>query len=100
MLEETRSIVHIANEKVENFLIISEVFLIKFLFIKNKQKFPWKSFFVSLPLNSIYVANFAFNWGNYFFITKLPAYVEQVLKFSISEVICFSARWKVLTFPK
>lgn len=54
--------------------------------MKNKKKFPWFQSFTSLPLNSIYMANFAFTWGNYFYITKLPAYVEQVLKFSISEV--------------
>lgn len=52
----------------------------------NKQKFPWKSFFISIPLNSIYIANFAFAWGNYFYITKLPAYVEGVLNFNIKEV--------------
>ena len=57
-----------------------------FSIFKHKKDIPWIKLFTSLPLISIYISNFACTWGNFFFITKLPAYVENVLKFNIKDV--------------
>ncbi len=40
----------------------------------------------SAPIIHIFIANFSFAWGNYFFITRLSAYVQEVLEFDIKEV--------------
>ena len=40
----------------------------------------------SLPLWSIVVAHFSYNWTFYTLLTLLPTYMKEVLRFNIQEV--------------
>jgi MFS transporter, ACS family, solute carrier family 17 (sodium-dependent inorganic phosphate cotransporter), member 5 len=44
---------------------------------------PWKSFATSLPLWGIIVTHMCSNWGTYTFLTNIPTYMAEVLKFDI-----------------
>ncbi|XP_071809541.1 vesicular glutamate transporter 1-like isoform X2 [Asterias amurensis] len=58
------------------------------------QKFletPWRSFFTSLPVWAIIVANFCRSWTFYLLLTGQPSYFEQVFHYEISEVGVVSA---------
>ncbi|KAJ8679909.1 hypothetical protein QAD02_015696 [Eretmocerus hayati] len=46
---------------------------------------PWKAILTSVPLWSAIVANVGSSWGFYTFFTQLPAYMEYILKFNISQ---------------
>ncbi|XP_076809015.1 vesicular glutamate transporter 1-like isoform X1 [Clavelina lepadiformis] len=47
---------------------------------------PWRSFFQSLPVWAIIVANFCRSWTFYLLIISQPAFFENVLGFNISEL--------------
>uniref|UniRef100_A0A3B3TRP0 Vesicular glutamate transporter 1 n=1 Tax=Poecilia latipinna TaxID=48699 RepID=A0A3B3TRP0_9TELE len=57
------------------------------------QKFntPWKSFFTSMPVYAIIVANFCRSWTFYLLLISQPAYFEEVFGFEISKVGILSA---------
>ncbi|XP_022083703.1 vesicular glutamate transporter 1-like isoform X2 [Acanthaster planci] len=52
---------------------------------------PWKSFFTSLPVYAIIVANFCRSWTFYLLLTGQPSYFEQVFHYEISQVGIISA---------
>lgn len=58
---------------------------------KNKQKIlkksvPWGQMLTSKQLWSVAMAKFCGAWGQLMLMSKLPAYLESVLHFSITEV--------------
>ena len=51
------------------------------------QKFvPWKQIVTSKACWSIFIGHFAHNWGNYLFLTQIPSFLKDVLKFDIKSV--------------
>ncbi|XP_071954981.1 vesicular glutamate transporter 1-like [Antedon mediterranea] len=52
---------------------------------------PWSSFFTSMPVYAIIVANFARSWTFYLFLTGQPSYLEEVFHYEISKVGVLSA---------
>ncbi|CAL1531202.1 unnamed protein product [Lymnaea stagnalis] len=55
----------------------------------NKE-IPWKAIFTSRPVWAILVAHMCGNYGAYMLLTKLPAYMKEVLKFDIKSNGVFS----------
>lgn len=54
---------------------------------KNQQpSTPWRQVFTSAPCIAIYFGHFAANWGNYLFLTELPTFMNDILKFDIKSV--------------
>lgn len=51
---------------------------------KKKVIHPWKSILTSVPVWAIIAANFSENWGFYTFLTQLPKYMKDILKFDIT----------------
>jgi ACS family sodium-dependent inorganic phosphate cotransporter-like MFS transporter 5 len=52
----------------------------------NKKRTPWIKFFLSKACWAIYVAHFCSNFGIYLFLTSLPTFLKDVLKFDIKSV--------------
>nr|WAS27827.1 putative vesicular glutamate transporter-like protein [Apostichopus parvimensis] len=62
------------------------------LVIPNKiYSTPWKSFFTSLPVWAIIVANFCRSWTFYLLLTSQPVYFEEVFHFTMAKVGILSA---------
>ncbi|XP_059173982.1 sialin-like [Physella acuta] len=60
---------------------------------KNKKiskDIPWKAIFTSRPVWGILIAHACGNYGAYMLLTKLPAYMKEVLKFDIKSNGIFS----------
>ncbi|CAG9817211.1 unnamed protein product [Phaedon cochleariae] len=47
---------------------------------------PWRSFFTSMPVWAIIVANFVENWGFYTTLTQVPTFMKYVLHFDMNSV--------------
>ena len=47
---------------------------------------PWKRIISSKVCIAHFVAHFCSNWGNYLFLTQLPSFMKDVLKFDIKSV--------------
>lgn len=54
-------------------------------------KTPWKEIFLSKVCWATFLAHFANNWGNYMFLTQLPSFMRDVLKFDIKSNGAMSA---------
>lgn len=46
-------------------------------------KTPWGKIFMNKVCIATFVAHFCNNWGNYLFLTQLPSFMKDVLKFNI-----------------
>lgn len=46
-------------------------------------KTPWAEIFKSKVCWATFIAHFCNNWGNYMFLTQLPSFMKDVLKFNI-----------------
>lgn len=57
---------------------------------KINKDIPWKAIFTSRPVWAILVAHMCGNYGAYMLLTKLPAYMKEVLKFDIKSNGIFS----------
>ncbi|XP_043919804.1 sialin-like isoform X1 [Protopterus annectens] len=53
--------------------------------LSSKTSVPWRSILTSLPLWSIVVAHFSYNWTYYTLLSLLPTYMKDILKFNIQE---------------
>ena len=60
----------------------NDLFCLRFLQLKT----PWKDIFSSPAVWAIIVAHTCSNWGTYTLLTNIPAYMKEVLKFSIKAV--------------
>lgn len=49
----------------------------------DKLSIPWKKVFTSVPMYAIIAAHFTENWGVYTMITQLPAFLTEVLDYSL-----------------
>jgi hypothetical protein len=49
---------------------------------------PWLKFATSLPIWAIIVGHTCANWGTYMFLTNLPTYMKDILRFDIKSVRC------------
>lgn len=47
---------------------------------------PWRAIMTSAAMWAIIFAQFCDNFGNYALMTKLPAFMREVLKFDITSV--------------
>lgn len=52
---------------------------------------PWVKIFTSLPVWAIIVTHACANWGTYTFMTNIPTYMKDVLKFDIKKAGFLSA---------
>ncbi|CAF0770185.1 unnamed protein product [Brachionus calyciflorus] len=52
---------------------------------------PWKSIFTSKACIAIFVAHLCHNWGNYMFLTQLPSFMKDILRFDIKSNGLFSS---------
>lgn len=50
---------------------------------------PWGSIFTSKACLALFLIHSCSNWGTYLFLTSLPSYMKEVLKFDIKSVIKF-----------
>lgn len=50
---------------------------------KGPLKTPWGKIFTSKVCWATFIAHFCNNWGNYMFLTQLPSFMKDVLKFDI-----------------
>lgn len=57
--------------------------------VKKQNKIPWISIFTSKACIAIFVAHLCHNWGNYMFLTQLPSFMKDVLRFDIKSVNYF-----------
>nr|XP_054768667.1 sialin-like [Lytechinus pictus] len=51
----------------------------------TRRKYPWKDFFTSLPLLAVCVADFALLWVLYSLTSNLPIFLNEALRFDISQ---------------
>jgi len=51
-------------------------------FTDHKQPFPWKLAFKNRSLLALVLAFYCCQWGNYFFISWMPIYLQDVCYFS------------------
>eukprot|EP00918_Siedleckia_nematoides_P093921 GHVU01206233.1.p1 GENE.GHVU01206233.1~~GHVU01206233.1.p1 ORF type:complete len:538 (+),score=42.06 GHVU01206233.1:259-1872(+) len=58
---------------------------------KKKDSVPWRSVLTSGPVWGIIIANFTTDWGLYTYLTNIPTYLSEVLKFEIQQNGFFSA---------
>ncbi|XP_077994605.1 vesicular glutamate transporter 2-like [Glandiceps talaboti] len=59
--------------------------------IPKGHKTPWKSFFTSLPVYAIIIANICRSWTFYLLLTSSPSYFEEVYGYELSAVGVISA---------
>ena len=50
------------------------------------KKVPWLKIFKSKACWSVFIGHFTHEWGNYMFMTQIPSYLRDVLKFDIKSV--------------
>ena len=62
--------------------------LILFYLLQNIDT-PWRSILTSLPVWAIVAAHFSENWGFYTWLTQLPSFMNDVLKFDMYKVKMF-----------
>ncbi|GJQ80124.1 hypothetical protein Trydic_g19405 [Trypoxylus dichotomus] len=58
---------------------------------KKKRKVPWKDIVKSIPFWAILVAHTCSNWGFYMLLVNMPLFMKQVLRFTMSQVMIYSA---------
>ncbi|KAK3593079.1 hypothetical protein CHS0354_038105 [Potamilus streckersoni] len=58
---------------------------------KTTIKIPWLKIITSLPVWAIFVTHTCANWGTYTFMTNIPTYMKEVLKFDIKQNGALSA---------
>ena len=56
------------------------------LFVFNQKVTPWKAIFTSRVCWATFIGHFCNNWGNMFYLTQLPSFMKDVLKFDIKSV--------------
>ncbi|RNA32387.1 sialin isoform X2 [Brachionus plicatilis] len=59
--------------------------------LKRPQSIPWMSIFTSKACIAIFTAHLCHNWGNYMFLTQLPSFMKDVLRFDIKSNGLFSS---------
>lgn len=64
--------------------------------VQEKLNVPWIKLFTSIPVWAIATAHTCFNWGFYTFLTQLPMYLKDALKFEL-EATGFVAALPYLT---
>ncbi len=48
---------------------------------------PWKQIMTSKACIALFFGHVCSNWGTYLFLTNIPTYMNEVLKFDIKSVI-------------
>lgn len=66
--------------------------------IKKKLKTPWKAIFTSKICLALNLCTFCNNTGNYLYLTQIPTYVNEVLKFDIQNNGLVSSLPYICTF--
>ncbi|RNA20803.1 sialin isoform X1 [Brachionus plicatilis] len=59
--------------------------------VKRSNSIPWMSIFTSKACIAIFTAHLCHNWGNYMFLTQLPSFMKDVLRFDIKSNGLFSS---------
>ena len=55
--------------------------------IKIQIPTPWKQIMTSKACIALFIGHVCSNWGTYLFLTNIPTYMKEVLKFDIKSVI-------------
>lgn len=50
------------------------------------KRVPWGKILKSKACWAVFVAHFTTNWGGYLFMTQMPSYLRDVLRFDIKSV--------------
>lgn len=58
---------------------------------KRKERVPWIAIFTSPPVYAVLIAAITCDWGLYTFLTNIPTYLNEVLKFDIQSNGLYSA---------
>jgi hypothetical protein len=61
------------------------------LFKEAEKGAPWGQIMKSIPALSVFLAHSCSNWGTYLFLTSLPTYMKEVLKFDVKSNGALSA---------
>lgn len=76
--------------EAEKEYIMDETKATRSSFEESESGAPWGAIMTSLPAIAIFVGHSCSNWGTYLFLTSLPLYMKEVLKFDIKSVIVTS----------
>jgi hypothetical protein len=60
-------------------------------FKESEKGAPWGKIFTSRPAAAIFFGHSCSNWGTYLFLTSLPTYMKEVLKFDVKSNGALSA---------
>lgn len=68
---------------------LEERLFIESSLINNRlgQNIPWKEILTSAPVWAIVFAHFAENWGFYTFLTEMPTFLSETIKYKIDKII-------------
>ena len=55
-------------------------------FKESEKGAPWLKILTSMPALAIFFGHSCSNWGTYLFLTSLPTYMKEVLKFDVKSV--------------
>jgi hypothetical protein len=66
--------------------ILEETREMRECFEESESGAPWGSIMTSMPCIALFIGHSCSNWGTYLFLTSLPLYMKEVLKFDIKSV--------------
>lgn len=72
--------------EIERDYIMEETKETRSSFEESESGAPWGAIMTSKPCIAIFVGHSCSNWGTYLFLTSLPLYMKEVLKFDIKSV--------------
>lgn len=72
--------------KREKDYILEETKEIRALHEEGEKGAPWLAIMKSRACIAIFIGHSCSNWGTYLFLTSLPSYMKEVLKFDIKSV--------------
>jgi ACS family sodium-dependent inorganic phosphate cotransporter-like MFS transporter 5 len=58
-------------------------------FKESEKGAPWLKILSSKPAAAIFFGHSCSNWGTYLFLTSLPTYMKEILKFDVKSVNLF-----------
>ncbi len=61
-------------------------YLVKSAAAKAKRKTPWAKILTSRIVLTLNLCCFCYNWGLYLYLTQIPSYIRDVLKFDVKSV--------------
>lgn len=82
-----RQIKHHKLVRMNQLNFYKAIYFIFLLVIQGRT--PWLSIMRSKACIALFIGHATSNWGTYLFLTNIPTYMSEVLKFDIKSVIIF-----------